>query len=88
VALKILQSKLWKLDIEKKHADRRNSTLGLGDNSWGNQIRSVVLHPYTLVKDHRTSWETNTTTEYLKGNQLLHSAMKAYLLHGYGNDDV
>lgn len=68
-ALEILKGKLYR----KQEADRRRAEQGLSvskttDAEWGSQIRSYVLHPYTLVKDHRTNTEVRDVTSVLAGN--------------------
>jgi peptide chain release factor 2 len=63
----VLQSKL----LERRNQEERAKIDALrGDNSgsWGNQIRSYVLHPYQMVKDHRTDFETGNTQAVLDGN--------------------
>ena len=75
-ALKILKSKLFALkeaELEEVAASLKVSTQG----SWGNQIRSYVLHPYQMVKDHRTNWETTQTEKVLDGE--LMEFIEAYL---------
>ena len=65
-AMAVLQSKL----LERRHQEDRAKMDALrGDNagSWGNQIRSYVLHPYQMVKDHRTDFETGNTQAVLNG---------------------
>eukprot|EP01041_Mallomonas_annulata_P010206 gene10206-21275_t len=75
IAMEMLQSKLLQLDLEQKKEQLFTSMLGLGENiSFGNQIRTTVLHPYRLVKDHRTGWESNDVDGMLEG-RLLQDAM-------------
>ncbi|GAG14700.1 unnamed protein product [marine sediment metagenome] len=77
VALKVLQARL--LDLERaKEAEERARIKGEHLSAgWGNQIRSYVLHPYRMVKDHRTDHETANTTAVLDGD--LDEFMEVYL---------
>lgn len=76
-ALQILKARLF--EIERKKREQQLAQLK-GENvdaGWGNQIRSYVLHPYHLVKDHRTGYETGNTDAVLDGR--LNEFMEAYL---------
>ena len=67
-ALKVLKSKLYQIKIKEKQ-DKINSIKS--DHSgidFGSQIRSYVLHPYSLIKDHRTGYETSNVNKVLDGN--------------------
>jgi len=77
IALRVLQARL--LEQERiKRADERAKLKGEHQSAaWGNQIRSYVLHPYRMVKDHRTGLETGDTTAVLDGD--LDEFMEAYL---------
>ncbi|MEO5635127.1 MAG: PCRF domain-containing protein [Candidatus Paceibacterota bacterium] len=67
-ALSILQAKIFKkADEEKKSVEDAMKTLKNTNIEWGNQIRSYVLHPYKMVKDHRTDVETSDTEGVLNG---------------------
>ncbi len=67
IAMRILQARL--LDLKLREQEQRLSELRGEHRSaeWGNQIRSYVLHPYTLVKDHRTGVEVGSTSSVLDG---------------------
>lgn len=66
-ALKILKSKLYELEQQKNIEERMKIRGEVKDISWGNQIRSYVLYPYTMVKDHRTGYETSNAQAVLDG---------------------
>ncbi|MFZ2153363.1 MAG: peptide chain release factor 2 [Microgenomates group bacterium] len=78
VALQMLSSKIWAIEQERQRVERQNIK---GDNiiaGWGHQIRSYVLHPYKMVKDLRTRYETSDTTAILDGDldEFIHSELK------------
>jgi peptide chain release factor 2 len=66
-ALKILRSRLLELEIEKREEEKARLKGKRIEAGWGNQIRSYVLHPYRMVKDHRTEYETGNTEAVLDG---------------------
>lgn len=65
-ALKILRGKLWLL-FEEERKKKENQLKSYKTPGWGNQIRSYVLHPYHMVKDLRTGYETSNTEAVLNG---------------------
>ena len=67
-AMKMLKAALYERELEEKQKakDKLNSTKSA--NEWGSQIRSYVLHPYQLVKDHRTDHETSQSQDVLDGD--------------------
>lgn len=66
-AMKMLKAKLYQLEKEKKEAKIKGIKGDLSDNAWGSQIRSYVFCPYTLVKDHRTNYETGNIQAVMDG---------------------
>jgi peptide chain release factor 2 len=76
-ALKILAAKLAALEEEKARQERLKIRGEFHSAEWGNQIRSYVLHPYKLVKDHRTNYETSDAEAVLGGD--LDEFVKKYL---------
>lgn len=76
-ALKILKSKLYQLEEEKKQSEEKELRGAAQKAEWGKQIRSYVMQPYQLVKDHRTDYETSDIQSVLDGN--LDGFMEAYL---------
>ena len=67
-AAKILQARLLVRALEEREAEMRKLRGEHVEAGWGNQIRSYVLHPYQMVKDHRTEYETGNTTAVLDGD--------------------
>lgn len=85
-AFKVLRSKLYEYELEKKREATRKVEDSKLDIDFGSQIRSYVLHPYRLVKDHRTKVEVGDVDRVLDGS--LETFIRAYLLarRGSGND--
>jgi peptide chain release factor 2 len=70
-AMSLIRAKVWKLEEEKQKAAERGMAISATtDNEWGSQIRSYVLHPYKLVKDHRTGIETGNVEKVLERGEL------------------
>jgi peptide chain release factor 2 len=67
MARKILRARLYDLELEKKREKLQAVEDAKLDIAWGSQIRSYVLHPYRMVKDHRTKYETSNTDRVLDG---------------------
>jgi peptide chain release factor 2 len=67
-ALKMLRAKLWLLQEEERKKEELKLKGGYKTPGWGNQIRSYVLHPYKMVKDLRTNYETGNADAVLDGN--------------------
>lgn len=76
-ALQILKSKLYQKMQEEQEALKKNIGAPLTDNAFGSQIRSYVLHPYSMVKDHRTNVESTNPSNVLDGD--LSKFTNAYL---------
>jgi peptide chain release factor 2 len=84
IALKILRSRLLDLELAKKAEERarlKGKRIAAG---WGNQIRSYVLHPYKMVKDHRTDYQTSDADAILDGE--LDGFITAYLRSNLGEE--
>ena len=67
-AMKMLRAALYQRALEEKEAERLEREATKSENAWGSQIRSYVLHPYQMVKDHRTDHETGNTAAVLDGD--------------------
>ncbi len=77
-AMRILKSKLYQKELDKKMELQRQLEGDKKKIEWGSQIRSYVLHPYKLVKDHRTGCESSSPDEVLDGE--IDAFIDAYLL--------
>ena len=77
VALRLLKSKLYQIEIDKRNAARAEVEAGKKKIEWGSQIRSYVLDD-RRVKDHRTNYQTSNTEAVLNGD--LNDFIKAYLM--------
>jgi len=76
-AMKVLKARLYEKQKEDQLKNMTQHYQSKKRIEWGSQIRSYVLHPYSMVKDHRTNYETSNTTSVLNGN--LDSFMEAAL---------
>jgi len=76
-ALKILKARIYELEREKKEQELAKHGPEKKKIEWGSQIRSYVMHPYTLVKDHRTGLETGDVSKIMDGG--LDEFIEAYL---------
>ena len=78
MAMKILRARLFELEQRKKREELEKFSKEKKDIAWGSQIRSYVLHPYQLVKDHRTGVEIGNTSAVLDG--AIDDFIEAYLM--------
>jgi peptide chain release factor 2 len=85
IALKLLQSRLLEKQLEQATEERAKIKGKRVSAGWGNQIRSYVLHPYKMVKDHRTDFQTSNTEAVLDGE--LDSFITAYLRSQMGKEE-
>jgi peptide chain release factor 2 len=82
MAMKMLKSQLYELEVRKKNEAKALTEAGKKRIEWGSQIRSYVFHPYKMVKDLRTGVETSNVAAVMDGD--LEDFMKAWLME-YGN---
>ena len=79
-AMKMLKSKLYQRKLEEEKAKMAALENTKQDIGWGSQIRSYVFHPYNMVKDHRTGYETSNTTLVMDGD--IDGFIQSYLMEG------
>jgi peptide chain release factor 2 len=78
-AMKLLKAKLYMLEQQKRDAELAKLYSEKGEIAWGNQIRSYVMQPYQMVKDHRTNFQTGNVQAVLDGE--LDGFIETYLRH-------
>jgi len=78
-----VKSKLVELEERRRREELAREKGEAQDVAWGSQIRSYVLHPYTMVKDHRTGYEMGDAQRVLDGD--LDGFVHAYLVQSAGN---
>lgn len=79
LAMKVLRSRLYELELEKRRGDMRKLDATKSDISFGSQIRSYVMQPYQMIKDHRTKLERGDIQKVLDGD--IDPFIRAYLLY-------
>ncbi len=82
-AMRLLKSHLYELELRKKQEEQAKIEGSKKKIEWGSQIRSYVMHPYKMVKDLRTSYETGNVQAVMDGD--LNNFIKAYLMQFGGN---
>jgi peptide chain release factor 2 len=86
VAMRILRGRLYELERQKREEEQARLKGEHVEAGWGNQIRSYVLHPYKMVKDHRTDYEVGNAEAVLDGR--LDDFIEAYLRQTVGQNLV
>jgi len=85
-AMRVLRARLYELEQRRKEEEQNRLKGEHVEAGWGNQIRSYVLHPYQMVKDHRTGYETGKAAAVLDG--ALDPFIDAYLRSQVGVDET
>jgi peptide chain release factor 2 len=83
-AMKILKARLYDLEMKKREEEQAKREGEKMDIGWGSQIRSYVLHPYRMVKDHRTSTEVGDAQKVLDGD--INTFIEAWLENNLGSN--
>lgn len=79
-ALELLKNKLYQMELEKRNQELKDIKGEQSDINFGSQIRSYVMHPYSMVKDHRTNYETSNVSKVLDGD--IDMFISEYLMKG------
>lgn len=85
IAYKILEARLFEKELQRQAEEKARMKGKRIEAGWGNQIRSYVLHPYKMVKDHRTEYQSSNPDSILEGN--LDEFLTAYLRSGLGREN-
>ena len=83
-AMKVLRARLMEQEIKRRSEEQARLKGEHISAEWGNQIRSYVLHPYRMVKDHRSGYETSDPNTVLDGD--LDPLIQTYLVSKIGSD--
>jgi peptide chain release factor 2 len=86
IAMRLLKARLFKMELAKREEEQARLKGKHVSAEWGNQIRSYTLHPYRLVKDHRTGFESGNADAVLAGD--LDGFINAYLREGMGQENA
>jgi peptide chain release factor 2 len=85
IAYKILEARLFEKELHRRAEEKAKLKGKHIEAGWGNQIRSYVLHPYKMVKDHRTDFQSGNPDAVLEGE--LDDFLIAYLRSGLGREN-
>ncbi len=85
IAMRILRARLLKLETARRQEEIDRLKGNVIPVAWGSQIRSYILHPYKMVKDHRIDYQANNPEEVLEGN--IDGLITAFLRSGYSTDE-
>ncbi len=85
-AMKMLRAKVYEWELDQQRREMEKFYGNKGEIAWGSQIRSYVMQPYTMVKDHRTSCETGNIQAVMNGK--LDDFIQAYLKHSQSNEQA
>ena len=77
-AMRLLKSRLYEIEMKKRQEERNKIEAGKKKIEWGSQIRNYVMHPYKMVKDVRTGYETSQVDDIMNGN--IDELLKSYLM--------
>ena len=66
--MNMLRARLYDFEMKKKEEQTQSAEASKSEIGWGHQIRSYVLHPYKMIKDLRTNYETSNVNDILDGN--------------------
>ena len=83
--MQMLKSQLYEIELRKQQEARSDIEAGKMKIEWGSQIRNYVMHPYKMIKDVRTSYETGNVDAVMNGE--IDEFLKAYLMLNAGAEE-